>query len=74
MANVKNKMKLNKATHEEALVPGQEGRRGKGEEGGGEQSLNNNKPQNSNSPKRCEKITAAVMNPLVNNKHKPSCE
>lgn len=58
MPKVKNKMKLNKATHEPALVPGQEGRgEKKGEEGGGEQSLNNNKPLNSNSPERREKIT-----------------
>ena len=31
MAKVKKKMKVNKATHELALVPGQEGRREQGE-------------------------------------------
>ncbi len=57
MAKVKNKIKLNKATHEPALVPGQEGRREKGESGGDEQDSNNNKPQTFNPPERREKIT-----------------
>lgn len=57
MAKVKKKMKVNKATHELALVPGQEGRREQGEDGGDEQGSNNNKLQKSNPLERCEKIT-----------------
>lgn len=47
-------MKHSKSTHEPALVPDQEGRRERGEEGGDDQCSNNN---NNKSQKPARKTT-----------------